>query len=403
MFNSIPAAGSKNFTQHALIDLIRFTPGGISRSELARQLGLSRAAISSVVIAMQRKGLIGEVEEGKHGGRKPIVLKINPELGFVIGIDMGASHVTLILADFSTKTLQEMHMPIDIQLGPRICLGQVDTYLNEMLGNAGLLMSQVKAVGVGIPGPVLAELGVVSSSPTLPTWDGFPIRDMLQTMWKCPVSVNNDAELGVLGEWACGAGRGEKDVVYIKVGVGIGAGLLLDGQIYRGQTGCAGEIGHVVLVKNGPLCHCGNHGCLEALAGGWAIVQQARAAVQNGRQTSLREKQPLDALLPQDVVLAAGQGDEVAQKIVAEAGVSIGLAAAGLVNVVNPGMVIIGGSMVQNGDLLLEPIRREVQQRSLRAASRAVRIVPALLGRRSSGMGAVTRAISLAIHRLVDQ
>lgn len=352
---------------------------------------------------MLQGGMISEQESQTPGGRKPITLEISPDQGYVIGVDMGATHVTLILADFGAKVIQEMHMPLDINLGPQVCLGQVDTYLREMVNTSGLKMADIKAVGTGVPGPIVTEAGMVSGPPIMPGWDGFPIRDTLQQLWKCPVTVNNDAELGALGEWSFGAGRGERDLVYIKVGVGIGSGLLLDGQIYRGFTGSAGEIGHITLDENGPLCQCGNKGCLEALAGGRAIANRAIEAVHKGQRTILTEKTPVESISPQDVIAAARRGDLVSQKIVAEAGAHLGTAIASLVNLVNPGMIVIGGGVAQIGDLLLEPIRRSVQLRSLRVASRAVRITSALLGRRSSGVGAVVEALSLVLHQAIDQ
>jgi glucokinase-like ROK family protein len=403
LFWSIPTQSLKNLNKHTVIDLIRFTTGGISRVELARQMGLTRAAITSIVNDLEEAGLVRDVQEHPAGGRTPSVLEINPALGRVIGVDMGATHVTLILADFSARAIEEMHMPLDIKLGPQVCLSQIDRYVNDLLKMSGLTLDSIKSVGVGVPGPIVSEAGMVSGPPIMPGWDGFPIRDTLQQRWNCPVSLNNDAELGALGEWAYGAGRGERNLAYIKVGVGIGAGLLLDGQIYRGVTGSAGEIGHITIDENGPECQCGNRGCLEALAGGGAIAHRAIDAVHKGQRTLLAEKTPIESITPQDVIAAARRGDLLSQQIVAEAGMHLGTALASLVNLFNPGMVVIGGGVAQIGDLLLEPIRRTVQQRSLRVASRAVRITAALLGRRSSGMGAVVQALSLVLHQNADK
>ncbi len=403
IFWTIPSQNVKNLNKHAIIDLIRFTSGGISRVELAHLMGLTRAAVSSIINDLQSSGLVREVGNHSNGGRKRIVLEINPGLGCVVGVDMGATHVSLILADFSARQIQEMHMPLDIDLGPGVCLNQVDSYLREVVGSAGLSLRDIKAIGVGVPGPIVAEAGMVSGPPIMPGWDGFPIRDSLQERWGCPVTLNNDAELGALGEWAYGAGRGERDLAYIKVGVGIGAGLLLDGQIYRGITGSAGEIGHITIEENGPECQCGNKGCLEALAGGRAISKRAIQAVHKGQRTLLSEISPVQSITPQDVIVAARRGDLLSQQLMAEAGAHLGTAIASLVNLFNPSMVVIGGGVAQIGDLLLEPIRRTVQQRSLRVASRAVRITAALLGRRSSGMGAVVQALSLVLHQIAEK
>jgi glucokinase-like ROK family protein len=402
IFLAISTQSVKNINKHAIIDLIRFTPGGISRVELARQIGLTRAAITTIVNDLQADGIVREVGNQQAGGRRPIELEINPGVGCVVGVDMGATHVTLILADYSARVIQDMHMPLDINLGPQVCLSQVDSYLLELVKIAGLTLKDIKAVGIGVPGPIVAEAGMVSGPPIMPGWDGFPIRDTLQAKWNCPVTLNNDAELGALGEWAYGAGRGERDLAYIKVGVGIGAGLLLDGRIYRGITGSAGEIGHITIEENGPECQCGNRGCLEALAGGRAISLRAIEAVRKGQRTLLVEKVPPESITPQDVISAARRGDLLSQQIVAEAGAHLGTAIASLVNLFNPSMVVIGGGVAQIGDLLLEPIRRTVQQRSLRVASRAVRITAALLGRRSSGMGAVVQALSLVLHQTAE-
>jgi glucokinase-like ROK family protein len=260
-------------------------------------------------------------------------------------------------------------------------------------------LQNVLAIGVGVPGPLVTEVGMVISPPIMPGWDRYPIRDTLEKLWSCPLSINNDAELGVLGEWAAGAGRGERNLAYIKVGTGIGAGLLLDGQIYRGVTGSAGEIGHLTIDENGPLCTCGNHGCLEAVAGGRAIAEQAQDAVRKGKRTSLSAIDPVESITAREVASAARRGDLLSQQILTRAGSHIGIAIAGLVNLFNPGMVIIGGGVAQTGDILLEPMRQAVQRRSLPAATRVVRITTAMLGRRSSSMGAVVQALTIALHQ----
>ena len=244
---------------------------------------------------------------------------------------------------------------------------------------------------------------MVSGPPIMPGWDSFPIRDYLQQLWNCHVSVSNDADLGALGEWAYGAGRNERNIAYIKVGTGIGCGILINGQIYNGVTGSAGEIGHITIDENGPVCQCGNRGCLEAVAGGRAIASRAIEAIRKGQRTQLAEIQPIEHITSRDVIFAARRGDLFAQQLMTETGSHLGTAVASLVNVLNPGMVIIGGGVAQIGDLLLEPIRRAVQQRSLRVASRAVRITVALLGRRSTGMGAVVQALSYSLHQAVEK
>lgn len=402
IFWTVPTLNIKNLNKHASVDLIRFTPGGISRVELARQLQLTRAAMTEIVSDLLSAGIVREMEAHRQAGRHPIALEINPDLGRVIGMDIGATHLSLLLADFSARVLQEIETPIDIREGPDSILATAEEQVNNLLRLAGVSRDEIAALGVGVPGPLDMETGTVRIPPIMPGWDCYPIRDYFARLYSCPVALNNDAELGVLGEWAYGAGRGERNLVYVKVGTGVGSGLLLDGQIYRGSTGSAGEIGHITIDENGPECSCGNRGCLEAMSGGRAIANRASAAVLEGERTQLSSI-PAEKITSRDVIIAARSGDLLAQQILIEAGHHLGTAIASMVNLFNPSMIVVGGNVAQIGDLFLEPVRQTVQSRSLRAASRSVRITSALLGKRSTSMGAVTQAISLALHKKIDK
>jgi glucokinase-like ROK family protein len=401
-FWSIPKENVKNLNKHAIIDLIRFTPNGISRVELARELNLTRAAITSIINELQAMGIVDEVEGQIRSGRKPIVLEISPNRGYVVGIDMGATHVTMLLANYAAHVAKDIEWAIDINDGPQKVISQIDEQFHQMLMEMNLRMEEIKAICLGVPGPVVLRGGMVSEPPIMPGWDKFPIESHIQSLWNVPVTLGNDAELGAIGEWAYGAGRGEENLAYVKVGRGIGAGMLLDGQIYHGADGSAGEIGHITIDENGPLCSCGNRGCLEAMAGGNAIARRAIELVKKGQRTELSTIRPIDSIQSKDVIAAACNGDLVAQQILSETGAHLGTAIAGLVNLFNPSMVIIGGGVSQIGDLLLEPIRQTVQKRSLRIASQRLRISTALLGRRSSAMGAVVQALSLVLHREIE-
>jgi len=401
---SIPPQNVKSINKHTVLDLIRFSPAGTSRVEIARRMGLTRAAVTSIVNDLMQTGIIREAGGiNVHNGRPPVVLEIDPTRGFVVGIDFGATHLTILVADLGAHILQEAEIPININDGPQACIDQANHLLRELLAKAGRELTDINAIGVGVPGPIVSDAGMVLAPPIMPGWDRFPIRDTLVKMWGCPVSLSNDSELGALGEWAAGAGRGEQNLAYIKIGTGIGAGLLLEGQIYRGVTGSAGEIGHLTIEENGPLCACGNHGCLEAIAGGRAIAQQAREIAQKDQRTELANIKPIESITARDVASAARLGDLAAQQILNRAGTYVGIAIAGVVNMFNPGMVIIGGGVAQSGDILLEPIRLAVQRRSLPAATRAVRITTAMLGRRSSSMGAIIQALTIASHQVADR
>lgn len=398
IFWSTPPQTIKNFNRHAVIDLIRFTPGGISRVELAEQLQLTRAAITTIINDLQASGLVREVGHSSPPSSRRIVLEICPQRGKVVGVDIGATHVTFLLADYSAAILDEQTIPLDIRKAPQVCLEKVDSTLKKLLERNALTLEQIDSLGVGIPGPVSADEGLLNQPPLMPEWDSFPVRSWLENRWNRPVSFHNDAELGALGEWAYGAGRGEHNLAYIKAGTGIGSGLMVDGQIYSGTSGSAGEIGHITIQEDGPLCSCGNTGCLEALAGGRALLDKAARQMEDGKETLLGGITAGHELTMLDLVLAARQGDEMVTRLFSEAGTHIGTAVASLVNLFNPGMIIIGGGLSRAGELLLEPLRMTVRKRSLQASSRSLRITTAVLGHRASGMGAVIQALSAVLH-----
>ncbi|MBT3336535.1 MAG: ROK family transcriptional regulator [Anaerolineae bacterium] len=401
-FRRNPKQNVKNINKHAVLDLIRFMPGGISRAGIAKEIGLSRAAVTTIVNDLISAGIIRDAkQQAKTSGRPRTLLEIAPEAGYVAGIDMGATHLRVVVTNFGAHVVTEKEISFNIAQGPEACIAQADQILRESLAAKDISIQSLSAIGFGVPGPISSDAGMVIAPPIMPGWDRFPIRDTLEELWQQPVSVNNDAELGALGEWAYGAGRGAQDLAYIKVGTGIGAGLLIDGRIYRGSTGSAGEIGHLTMDNEGPRCTCGNRGCLEAFSGGHAIAQQAIDAIQNGQHTQI-SRIPLKDISAKDVASAAQRGDLVAQQIMEEAGQHLGVAIAGLVNIFNPDMIVVGGGVAQIGDLFLEPVRKTVEQRSLPAAATNVRITTALLGRRSSSLGAIVQALSIAVHNIAE-
>jgi glucokinase-like ROK family protein len=392
----------KSFNKHAAVDLIRFAGRGISRTGIAEELGLTRAGVTIIINDLIERGIISESSsQSTLSGRPPVVLELNPDFGMVAAIDMGATHLSVALADFSARIIEETEQPFRIDGGPDKCLKEVNQALQSIVEKCGIKVKDLSAVGVSVPGPVVTDAGMVMAPPIMPGWDRFPIRSTLEKLWNVSVTINNDADLGALGEWAYGAGRGEKNLAFIKVGSGIGAGLIIDRQIYVGSTGSAGEIGHLTIDKNGPLCTCGNYGCLESFASGSAIEIKAQKLAESGKRTLLANSAH-GKISVSDVADAARRGDLAAQEILKQSGTFIGIALAGLINLVNPSTVIIGGGVAQVGDLLTGPIRQEVRERSLRASEHGVRITTAMLGRRSSLIGALVQAINIAIHDAVE-
>ena len=392
----------RNFNKHAAVDFIRFAGKRVSRTDIAEELGLTRAGVTIIINDLIENGIILETESrSTPSGRPPVVLEINPQCAMVAAVDMGAAHLGVALGDLSGRSIDEVEQLFCIADGPERCLAQVNDILETLLAKHNLTLKDLSAIGVSVPGPVVTEMGMVMSPPIMPGWDRYPIRDTLEKMWKVPVTLNNDADLGALGEWVFGAGRGEKNLVFIKVGSGIGAGLIINQQIFVGTTGSAGEIGHLTIDENGPLCTCGNHGCLEAFAGGRAIELQAQQLVESGKRTLLADPN-LKTIRVHDVADAARRGDLAAQEILHRAGMFIGIAIAGLINLINPSVVIIGGGVAEVGDLITAPIRKVVRERSLHASEYAVKITTAMLGRRSTLIGTMVQATNVAVHNSID-
>jgi glucokinase-like ROK family protein len=391
----------RQLNKDGIFDIIRHSPEGVSRAEIAEMLNVSRATVSGIVESLIADQLVLELGAGiSRGGRRPIVLQVNPDAGRVVGIDIGATHVLAVLANLRGGVLAEIESSLDIAHGPHVCLPIVCEAVDALLQRGQTPKDSVLAFGIGVPGPVIAAHGIVSSPPIMPGWDGFPIRKNLETQWKIPTFVDNDADLGALGEATFGAGRGEPNLAYIKIGTGIGCGLLLEGKIYRGVVGTAGEIGHVTVSQDGPPCKCGNYGCLEVMAGGRAIAERAQMAVKAGQRTSLAALNHSHELTARDVAAAAKAGDEVSQQLLNDAGRHIGSALASLINLLNPGLIILGGRVTEAGAVILDPITDVVQKRSLRASYQASRIALSELGQHTTAMGAVALALDQAYARV---
>jgi predicted NBD/HSP70 family sugar kinase len=256
----------------------------------------------------------------------------------------------------------------------------VSELLDDLLTEAGTDRSRVLAVAVGLPAPVDQRSGEVGSSSILPGWVGVPAVDTIADALGVPTVVDNDANLGAIAELTWGAAAGCSDIVYIKAATGIGAGIVIGGDVFHGAAGTAGEIGHMTLDETGALCRCGNRGCLESYAGSSALVELLRSS--HGPDVT-----------PERLIELALGGDPGARRVLADAGRSIGVAVANLCNLIAPERVVVGGELVRTGSLLLEPIRDMVRRRSIPTAAHTAEIVPGSLGDRAEVLGAMARAV----------
>ena len=343
------------------------------------------------------KGYLVEVGEGiSQGGRKPRLLRINNQLGYIAGIDIGATSLDVALADVTGSILQRCSEPTDVKLPPETVFGRCIELLLELLRTQGGTPDQMLGIGVGVPGPVDFARGVLVAPPLMPEWENFPIRDFFKkTFLSAFVVVDNDVNIMALGEQRAGDGAGVDHFIFVKIGTGIGAGIISNGKIHRGSDGSAGDIGHICVDKEGPLCACGNKGCLEAMSAGPAIAAKAAEAARNGSSPTLSQMRDSNGgiLRPEDVNAACREGDQAALDIIRDSGQMIGDVLASLVNFFNPSHIFVGGGITNFGNHLLVAIRRAVLHRSLPLATTHLSIKFSRVGPNAGVMGAISLAL----------
>ena len=365
----------------ALLHLVR-TGQATTRAELAARTGLARSTVAQRVDLLIDAGLLLQAGEAPStGGRPPMRLAFNARAGVVLAADLGATHARLAVTDLTAVPLAELAEDIAIARGPEAILGWVIDGFGELLHRIGRDRSQVWGVGVGLPGPVEFAAGRAVSPPIMPGWDGFSVPDAVRGVWPVPVLVDNDVNIMALGEYSAVYRDEVSDLLFIKIGTGIGAGLIASNQIQRGAQGSAGDMGHVrVPGESDALCRCGNIGCLEAVAGGAALAGRLREL---GYSTDTAR----------DVVRLVRSGNADAGRLVREAGRTLGHMLATAVNLLNPAVIVLGGTVAQAHEQLLAGVREIIYQRSLPLATRHLRIARSTLEDRAGITGAATMMI----------
>lgn len=377
---------AENAHQARLLRLLR-DEGPRSRAELGDQIELSR---SKLAVELDRLIELGIVESGglaaSRGGRRSSIARLSSRLRFA-GIDIGATSVDVAVTNGELEVLGHLSKPMDVREGP---IPVLETAL-DLLGKlrAEGLAPELHGAGIGVPGPVSFREGVPVVPPIMPGWDQFPVRDTMSQELGCPVLVDNDVNIMALGELHAGLARAVDDFLFVKIGTGIGCGIVVDGQVYRGVSGSAGDIGHIQVDDEGPVCACGNIGCLEAYFGGAALARDALAAARAGRSEYLAARlAETGRLTAEDVGAAASAGDPVAVAMIRDGGRRVGQVLAGLVSFFNPGLVVIGGGVAGLGHTLLAEVRAVVYRRSLPLATGNLPIVLSELGATAGVVGA---------------
>ena len=324
---------------------------------------------------LRDRGLVSEGELAPStGGRAPRSLSFRADAGTILVASLGVTSVAAGVSDLAGDLLAVHEEPFDIGEGPEQTLERVGELFDELSEKTGVAQSSLWGIGVGVPGPVEFSTGQSISPPIMPGWHAYPIRQHLGERFGLPVWVDNDVNIMALGELRMGRVRGKRNVIYLKIGTGIGAGIICDGRLYRGEQGCAGDVGHVaVQERSDAICRCGNRGCLEALAGGAAIARDGTIAAEAGQSpylaALLQQGRPVTA---EDVSKAAQRGDPVCKDLLLHSGRLVGEVLATIVNFYNPGLILIGGGVAMAGDVLLAAVRETVYRRSLPLATRAI-------------------------------
>jgi predicted NBD/HSP70 family sugar kinase/biotin operon repressor len=367
-----------------VVDALR--RGGLaSRSDLARLTGLSRTTVGSLVAGLQEQGLV--VEQAVDGerqagpGRPPVLLRLDPAAGVAVGIYFDHDEVRVALADLSSTVLGEDRSEIDVDHSASDSIDLAVRMVSGIQRKVGVDSSQIVGAGVGLPGPIDRRTGRIGSAIILPGWAGLQTQRQLAERLELHVEVDNDANLGALAEASFGAGRGLRHILYVTLGPGIGAGLVLDGRVHRGADGLAGEIGHVQVRPDGEVCRCGNRGCLETIAGEGALTALLRPRL--GRDVTVC-----------DLLELVAAGDVGATRLVNDAGRAVGRVLADLCNAVNPEAIIVGGELSEVGEPLLGGIRESVDRHALPAAAAGVRTLLGELGDRAVVVGALALVIA---------
>ncbi|WP_328301384.1 ROK family transcriptional regulator [Streptomyces sp. NBC_00435] len=354
--------------------------GSLTQAEIARTTGLSAATVSNIVRELKEAGTV-EVTDTSAGGRRARSVSLSGDAGIVIGVDFGHTHLRVAVGNLAHQVLAEEAEPLDVDASWVDGFDRAEALVGRLVAGTGVSRDKVIGVGLGVPGPIDVESGTLGSTAILPGWAGINPRRELSQRLGVPVYVDNDANLGALGELVWGSGRGVKDLAYIKVASGVGAGLVINGQIYRGPGGTAGEIGHITLDESGPVCRCGNRGCLETFAAARYVLPLLQSS--HGPELTMER-----------VVELARGGDPGCRRVITDVGRHIGSGVASLCNLLNPSRVVLGGSLADAGELVLAPIRESVGRYAIPSAARQLSVLTGSLGGRAEVLGALALVLS---------
>jgi predicted NBD/HSP70 family sugar kinase len=371
-------ADLRRANRHEALTTLRLN-GPLTQAEISRATGLSHASVSNIVRELTSQGL-ARTSDALRNGRRVSEVTLEPSTGLVGGIDFGNRHIRAAVADFTHTVRGETYLTLPYGHEAASSVAEAGRIFKNLVSNAGAEISDVQVLAVGLPGPTNRDAGRTLSTAILPGWAGFDVTSAFEEALGVRTTVDNDANLGALAEGLWGVGRGFTDFAYIKVSTGIGAGLVLNGSLYRGVGGYAGEIGHTTIEEDGPLCRCGNRGCLEMFAAAPALLEL------------LRRSYP-EQFTVTDLLRLSDEGDVGCRRVLTDAGRHIGVALANLCNLLSPQLIILGGELAASGEVLLSAIRDSIARRTMALPAHAPQITTGAFSERAGVLGALALAL----------
>jgi glucokinase-like ROK family protein len=392
-----------------VLQLIHTNPN-ISRIELSKLTSLSAAAISAVVRNLIDRGLV--VETGRNSsdfGRKPVALSLRGDAGFLLGVDLGSFYTRIVVTDIRGTPVYKQESETGIQDGRELVLSRTMKAIHKAIDHSQVPKSAFKGIGIGHSGVIDVRNGLVLSYPRpgqMAEWKNVPLRDILEHEFDVACLLEDSVRAIATAEKHFGFGTGLNDFIYFDVGMGIGAAIFIDGKLYRGPGGSAGEFGHMTVDEHGPLCCCGNYGCLETLASCAAIIQSVKSAIEKGVDSKVRElaQGDLNRISIEMIGQAAMQNDSLSFRVLHEAVSHIAIPLADVVNLLNPHVLIFGGALFRSApELLLDPLKRIIRQRALEKSANEVQLKISTLGSEAGAIGAARLISEIVLQKLYEE
>jgi glucokinase-like ROK family protein len=398
---------SKSFKSEWTVLQLIHAKRNISRIELSKQTCLSAASITAIVQNLMDRGLV--VESGHNAsalGRKPVSLSLSDDAGFLVGLDLGSFYTRIVVTNIRGALVYKHESETGMLDGRDLVLSRTIKKIHKAINDSKTGKNALKGIGIGHSGVIDVSKGLVLSFPRpgqMTEWKNVPLRDILEREFGVPCLLEDSVRAIATAEKHFGLGAGLNDFIYIDAGMGIGAAIFLDGKLYRGPGGSAGEFGHMTVAEHGPLCCCGNYGCLETLASCGAIIQSVKSAIEKGVDSKVRELAhgDLNQISIEMIGQAAMENDSLSFRVLNEAVSHIAVALADVVNLLNPHVLIFGGALFRSApELFLEPLKRTIKQRALEKSANEVQLKLSTLGSEAGALGAGRLISEIVIERL---